>query len=334
MNTVRLPAQRQWFRLRTPEGEIKGLGRVPALLCSVAYGWVLAALPLMAFRDRENYLEYASSSLAILARNFSISPLAGMVNEPIWLLLNVAAGTVLEPEQTVRAIIFLSATTVAYLVLRAMPRQWPWLLAFLFVPQILKNHITHLRQGLGVACFLFGWFGASRSRRWIFMGLAPFIHASFFFVLMLEYVNRVLVRLKLAADVRAMAFAAAAITMGVAVGSIAALLGARQASAYAFAADDVSGFAFVFWTLMLALLASEYKTVFKQHSLAVAGTLFYLGTYFFVEVTARVFDSVLILVLLAGLSLSGRRRLLFIFGMLGWAALQWTVRLTREGSAF
>jgi len=285
--------------------------------------------------DRENYLEYARSSLVILARNFSISPLVGMMNEPIWLLVNAASGLVLGPEHTVRAIIFLSGTTVAYLVLRAMPRQWPWLLVFLLTPQVLKNHITHLRQGLGVACFLFGWFGISRSRRWIFMGLAPFIHASFFFVLTLHAINRVLMRLKLGGDVRTLAFVGVALGMGVGLGSIASLLGARQASTYDFTADDVSGAAFVFWAFVSALLLTEHKRILQEHSLAIAGTLFYLGTYFLIEVTARVFESIFILVLLAGLSLSGGRRLLFIVCMLSWGiVLQWMVRLTQEGSAF
>jgi hypothetical protein len=320
--------------LRNPAGELRSLGRVPAAAIALVYAVILASLPLMAFRDRENYLEYATYPLDLLDRYLALSPLAALVNEPVWLLINAALGVLLSPQNVMRQVIFLSAFTVAYLGLRAARSNWPWLLLFLLLPQVLKNHITHLRQGAAIAIFLMGWFSPVRLRRVILMGLAPFVHASFFFVLALHVLTQVLLRLRLAADIRGLVYISFAAGVGIGLSTIASLLGARQAQEYEFAAAEISGAGFVFWTLMVALFLFQGKKIIRDHALAVAATLFYLGTYFFVEVTARIFESVLLLVLLAGLNLTRWRRWAFLGGMVLWEGLQWYLRATRPGTVF
>jgi hypothetical protein len=59
-----------------------------------------------------------------------------------------------------------------------------------------------------------------------------------------------------------------------------------------------------------------------------------LGTYWLIEVTARIFESGLPLVLLAGLSLSGWRRVVFLFAVLGSGSLMWLMRLGQPAMGF
>jgi len=330
---VKVVATQDVPQLADADGTLRPLGRLPAAAFALLYGVTLASLPLMAFQDRDNYLDYAHTASVLLARSLE-HPLIGLVNEPVWLLLNTVLSFVLTPEEVVRTIIFLPATIVAYVLLRAGSKNWAWLLLFLLLPAVLKNHISHLRQGAGLAVFLLGWHSSRRAVRWILMGLAPFVHASFFFVFGLYGLTRGMLRLRLANDVRFVVQTGVALGVGVTLGALVAWLGARQAGSYQFAGTDVSGIGFAFWLFVCGLLLSERDSSSEHHPLAQAGVLFYLGTYFFVEVTARVFESLLPVVLLAGTSLSRGRRLVFVFALAAWIGVQWYVRLTRDGPVF
>jgi hypothetical protein len=333
VNAELLTAGGNVTRLAADDGALRPLGRLPAAAIALLYGLTLACLPLMAFQDRDNYLDYARDASVLLARSFD-NPLIGLVNEPLWLLLNAALGLVLTPEQVVRTIIFLPAAVVAYVLLRASARNWAWLLLFLLLPAVLKNHITHLRQGAAIAVFLAGWHSDRRIPRWALMGLAPFVHASFFFVLGLHVLSGLLDRLRLANDVRAVVQTAVALVIGISLGAIAVLLGARQASGYEFAGTQVSGAGFAFWLLVCAVFLSARQRSTAEYSLAQAGIVFYLGTYFFVEVTARVFESLLPVVLLAGCSLQKGRRIVFVLALAAWTVVQWIARITQDGPIF
>jgi hypothetical protein len=298
--------------------------RLLSLMLAITYGGFLASLPLKVFSDRTSYLNYAAYSWDILNQNWSHSPLVALANEPLWLLINSCLAYFLPVELTLRVIIFVPAAVVAWIVLQQSPRKFVWLVLILLFPAVIRNHITALREGMALAVFLLGWFSKSKPLRWLAMGCAPFIHSSFFFVLGLLGLARMALKLHLGPDLRTLLFAATGIFMGLLVGRLSSLLGARQASEYNFTmAENASGLGFIFWALVLVVMCLQGRCYMRLHAFELGTILFYLSTYFFIEISARIFESSLLLVLLAGLQLTGWRRAVFLMLILCLTALQY-----------
>ncbi|BBR38831.1 hypothetical protein WP3W19E03_13560 [Aeromonas veronii] len=294
-----------------------------ALFYSAALVYII---PMEGILDRSNYLVYASSSDVIFARYFVNGLLSVLTNEPVWLFLNVTLSKYLTSEQVVYTFILVSSFISSYLILKVSPKYFFILLLFLFVPQVISKYVVHLRQGLAISIFLIGW-NINNKWRLLFYILAPLIHSSFFIVLLLLVYTEVLLKLKLANDLRSIAVLILGLAVGLGLGFITSILGARQANEYAFASVSVSGLAFVFWFCILTLFWLQGRHFLKQHSFAISGLIFYLSTYFFIEVTGRVFESIIIIVLISSVGLTQWRRSIFIFLLLCFVILSWTLRI-------
>ncbi len=301
--------------------------RLLSLALAVMYAGVLASLPLEVFKDRGNYLTYASAAPLILERYISGGPLTVLANEPVWLLLNSLLGAIFSPETVVRLLIFFPAGIVAWLTLQHRRRWMGWALLFLLFPAVIKNHIIHLRQGVAIALFLLGWYARRRQWRWTLWLLTPFIHVSFFFVLAIYTLVHTAKMLRLAVDLRTLVTLCAAIAISLSLPWLASKMGARQAFEYNLREVDVSGLGFLFWSSILIILFSQGRTFLQRHSFEVAMLVFYLGTYFLGAVSARIYESALLLVLLSGLQLEKYRRAVFLVGITGFVILDYYLRL-------
>jgi hypothetical protein len=202
------------------------------LFIALFYGLGLSVLPVDAFVDRDNYLIYASSSLQIFSRYLDYGFWTVLFNEPIWLATNMFLGILLSPENVLRVIIFFSASVTAYLVLRHEAKYFIILMLILFLPQVIKNNIIHLRQGLAIAVFLCGWFSARQNVRYAFFTFACLIHSSFFIIIFLIAINHFLIRFRLGVEIRAIVVFIGGIFVGFFGLWLAGLLGARQADQY------------------------------------------------------------------------------------------------------
>jgi hypothetical protein len=303
------------------------LQRVFLASFSLFYGYVLQALPVMQFKDRANYLNYAENSSEILTRYVEDGLIALLANEPVWLVVNSFLALFLDPESVIRAIVFISASLFAYVFTRADPRNSLWLMLFLLMPQMLKNFITHLRQGLGLAIFFAGYFASRRALGWLLMAAAPLIHASFFFVVAFVMLPAILRNMRLAVDVRLLTMGGFSLFISLSIGFIAALVGARQISSYEFAMTDVSGLGFLFWLAVAGLFVLQGKIHLERHQAAAGVLLLYLLSYFLVEVTARIFESGMPLVLLAALAMTSWRRWAFVSLFVVYSVILWMMRL-------
>lgn len=301
---------------------------------ALIYALVLANLPLMVFMDRANYLNYSTYAGEIFGRYYERGVIALFVNEPLWLLVNIALRLMLSPEGVVKAIIFSSAFIFSYAFLRADPKNIFWLVLFLLLPQVLKNYITHLRQGLAISVFLSGYMSQKRMIRGICIMVAPFIHVSFFFILLLVFFEHIGKRLRFAIDVRSLNGLILAVLLGIGTLNIASWLGARQGYEYSLGTQMETGLGFVFWSCMLILMILQGKRYLDRYSLPVLGILFYLGMYFLSPVAARVFESILPLVLLAVLALNGWRKLAAQWSLLAYFIFQWVFGFMRGGPMF
>lgn len=291
---------------------------------ALLYSLVLTSLPLNIFRDRASYLGYATFS-DVIFQSYAVQGVTSLLsNEPIWLLINMALANFMPPDVVLVVIIGVPAFITAWLVLRSKPEHSIWLLLFLLYPGVVKNYIIHLRQGLAIAIFLVGWFSTRHSLRWLLIAMTPFIHASFFFVVAILLLAEFSRKIRLSANFSLFLFAAATVVIIFSLQWAASSLGARQADQYELlSTGGASGAAFVFWIAMLALMLLEGKGFLRQHRFEAGSMILYLATYFLVPITARVFESTLILILIAGLDLSGNRGRLFKYSILSFGLLQW-----------
>lgn len=301
---------------------------------AVTYGFVLSQLPDVQFMDFNNYLSYADNSWLVVLAYADDGLLRTLSNEPIWLLMNAGLSIFLDPATIVRTIIFFSATSIAWLTLRYYPRHFVWLIFFLILPQVMKNYLVHLRQGAAIAVFLWGWFAVHRSTRWLLLGVTPFIHASFFFILALLALTWLLRSARVTHAIRATMYFSVATTVVFSLDVLAELLGARQFGEYEFIRPIVGGFGFLQWAMVLGVILTSGKTWLREHAFENGILIFYLATYWLIEVAARIFESGLIILLLAGLSLPGWRRRVFLGIVLGAGALDWLLRISRPAFGF
>jgi hypothetical protein len=301
------------------------------LLASLIYSLALVYfIPINdLITDRLNYLTYASNSDVIALSYLSKGLLSFIFNEPVWLAINIVLNQFLSPERVVSVIVFFSALVSAYLVLKTNPKYFLFLLFILVFPQVIKNYIIHLRQGLAISIFLLGWFTHSKPYRWILFGLTPFIHASFFFVLFLLAYVSILKNTKFAFDLRTIAVVILGLAIGLGLNLIAKLLGARQATEYQFSTTNVSGLGFIFWLCIFILYSLQGRSFVNNHVFAISSIAFYLTTYLLFEVTGRIFESTTIIVLLAGLDLTAWRRKFFLAAIALFILFSWLLRLNQ-----
>lgn len=293
-----------------------------------AYALSLSALPVHVFSDRQSYLNYATDSLFLLVRNWQQGISVFLANEPVWLLLNAGSSSFLTPENTVRLIVFVAAFIVSRYILTSSAYSLPLSIMLLLFPVLLRNHLCALRNALATSLFLIGWYSKTQLRRWIFLLLAPFVHISFFIILLLTLVGKMLVRLRFAADVRQVAFIIIGILFAASAVTIAQMVGARHGYSYqgVVRADEVSGLGFLFWFFVLGLMFLEGKTYLREHVLCVAAITFYLTSYLFTDIGARAFESVVALVLIACTFLTGFRRRLFLAVVVVYMAVFYALR--------
>lgn len=319
------------YSLGTPR--LSSAGKVyVSVAIALVFAIFLAALPVDQFVDRDAYLAYAEGSLAIFVLNAANGVATVLVNEPLWLLINGLLSVFFDAESCVRIIVGVSAYLVARSVTKNNFQQIFAVLLFMLLPQFLKNYVIHLRQGLAIAVFMIGWYRFDGRRGWGVMLLTPFIHASFFFLIFFLFLNRLLEAIRASATIRVIAFFAVGVFLSFATIWLAAGLGARQAGEYqGSAAADSSGLGFLFWLMFGCIYALQGRKFLRENMLAVGVLIFYLAGYFFLPVAARIFESALLLILIAGLDLTNYRKTAFWILFSFYFFAQWYPRLSLPG---
>lgn len=303
------------------------ISRTLIAILAFVYALTLASLPFFAFKDRQNYLNYATYPEVILGLTYSANPIAVLFNEPLWLFTNITLSSFLSPEATVRTIIFVPAFMLSYLMFRASPRNWFWIIVFLLTPSVLTLNTTHLRQGYGVAIFLLGWININKLRGKLAILSAPFIHTSMFFVLAQIYLQYIMRKFRMSSNLQIVIYFIYILVISMSLSYIVLILGARQATVYDFVAGGVSGIGFIFWFFIFLLFMSENKSFIRKNLLQINGLILYLVTYFLVEVSARIFANFIPLILVAGLELHGIRRIMFLTSIVSFSIFHYSIKL-------
>lgn len=294
--------------------------KIVVFLLSITYAFFLSNLKIDAFKDRDNYFVYASSSWDILTANLSQSIVSTLSNEPLWLLVNSTLSLFLIPENVVRCLIFFSSFVTAYFLLNVSPKNIILLILILIFPQVIKNYIIHLRQGFALAIFILGWFSVNNNKKILFFLLAPLIHSSFFFIITLLGFSYLISRMRLNYDISIVFNILIGLFFGLNLAYISSFFKVRQAETYDFTADNISGLGFIFWFFVLLTYLIEGRSFIQKNILSINFLVFYLVLYFFIEVSGRIFESVAVFVLMSGIFLTGLRKVLFVSGFIFYLA--------------
>ena len=282
------------------------------IFTSLFYAGILTSIPVDVFMDRDNYIIYAKSYDVIFHRYHDSGLISILFNEPLWLLYNWFLSFFFIPEDTVRFTVFISAFITAYYTLKVKPSNFILLVLFLLYPQVLIKYTVHLRQGLAVAIFLIGYYSYNKANKTLFILLTPFIHLSFVFVLFIYSLIIVMRKMKIDVYLVLMSIFIIGLSISYLLPIIAKISGARQADEYMFDMTNVSGFGFLFWAAILMVFLCQSRKFIEKNIFPISAMIFYLSTYFFIEVTGRIFESMLVIVLLSAVQLSNWRYIAFL----------------------
>ena len=155
-----------------------------------------------------------------------------------------------------------------------------------------------------------------------------------FAILLLLVLTFLARKMRLAADLRSLTYVFVGLAAAVSLGIVAQFYGARQSDEYEFSAGEISGLGFVFWLAVAGIFAIGGREFQRRQAFAMGSIIFYLCAYFFVEISARVFESAMVVVLLAGLQLPGWKRQLYCTAIFMFAALSWMLRLNQPWLGF
>lgn len=288
------------------------------IVVSFVYAMLFVSFPMDGVVDRDNYLNMAAASPLILAGFVGQGLLPSLTNEPVWLLTNIFLNLFFAPENAVRIIIFFSAFTCSFVVLKHNPKAFIFLLFVFFAPQVVKNFISHLRQGMAIAVFMLAWYCWKPRLRVILFLLTPLIHSSFFIVLSIFVICWLVKKLRFALDLSFIVYSAIGIMLGLGISVISSMLGARQSGDLlnSYAAGG-SGIGFLFWGIILLIFLLQGRYFAQQHGFSIAMVLFYLTVYFVSPIAGRVFESTMLVVVLSIWALTNWRKmsamLLYVF---------------------
>jgi len=285
------------------------------LIIALVYGILLVYLiPVEAVLDRQNYLNSAQNGWSdlILLGYINEGFIKVIVNEPIWLLLNISLSKLLEPDLIIQVFVFVPAFLTAFILVNKHKENLFFILIILLFPQVIKNNIIHLRQGIAIMVFLISSFTKNKKAKYILLGITPFIHSSFFIVILLKIYIYIIERIKLKFHLKIYLTAMLSLTLGIFILILAGFFGATQAGVYTDVKYEVSGIAFIFWSFILMIYFWEGKTYGNKYFFVIASVILYLSTYFLTPVTARVFESSLTLVLVSGINMKEIRKNMFL----------------------
>lgn len=319
------------FNLQTERPALQSFHK---MLIPLVYGMAMCLLPDPKFKDFMNYIEFINNISVIADDYFDRSLLVIITNEPLFIIINLTLSLFFSNETALRILIFVGAFASLWAVLRNHPRHFLLVILIFLFPQVMKNYLVHLRQGLAIGLFLFGWYMTAPRLRLFIIGLTPLIHASFFIIIFILCLSWLIHKAKFDAFVNVLISAAVLFFIVINLGTIAELFGARQVGWYKFTVSNLSGFGFVFWFALFSVCFLSSKTWLRNHIYEINMIVFYLAGYWLIDVGARVLESGLILICLAGLSLQYNRKIVFYFLLLGVNLSLWASRFNMSGLGF
>lgn len=283
------------------------------IYASVTY--ILAEISKSGIPDRDAYLNFYARAYDYLSIRWDEGYLVFFSNEPLWTLLNYyLKNTFSNYSDTVvlSVLIFISSYIFCNSILRLVSDKKTIayvLFIFLFSDPIIKNFIAHIRQGFAMSIFFYALNFRSFFPRISLIVSTTMIHSTFMLII-INYIYNFFSK-KTVPGLRVFIYAIMANILVLSFYILLEFLKARQLSALSVP-QDLSMNGFIFWFFILLLFMLQNRQFYRENIQSYYILVFYLNSYFLINYSARFLESLLPLILISGLNLSGNYRNIFI----------------------
>lgn len=264
---------------------------------SLIYALLLTILPNYLFRDREEYIVYATYSSSILESSNSLTLL---FNEPLFLFYNKMLSYIFPSNLIPKVSVFFISFTLMYFIVIKANSFLRFLLGFFlvfFVQYTFHLQLVVLRQGIATALLMwFVYFFWGQKKFYPSCFLLPFFHSSFFIIVFVLLYDNFLSYFIKGVKKRLVLIAITTSILSFILLEFARILGVRQASQSHLMQNDNGGGGFILFSFILLILFfrgmnNVYKDKFGR--MAILGIIVYLAFYYTVPVSGRIISSFL-----------------------------------------
>lgn len=270
----------------------KDISILICVIVAIIYALLLAQIPELLFRDRDNYLRYADRPSHVFNENLKFGFLYAISNEPLFLAANYLLGLIFDPLLIPTIFAFITCFTLSFFLMKETKGFFLKIIALLytfFIPFLFHLQLVTLRQGFAVSIFLIITMLTKDKKVWLRASfILGFVHTSFLIVfafLFLEYILK-----NKDYKLKIVIYIITSVGMALSILFIGSLLGARQTEVYENAQTSASGLSFLLYLSLLFLLLSrgeEYLNTCPYSSIAILGLTCYTSLYFTSPISGR-----------------------------------------------
>lgn len=294
----------------------KSLREICRVLISLIYAYLFARLPHELFKDRGPYLSYITDSASKIDNYLSTGGVIKLLsNEPLFLYFNKfmyeSLYTKVSPELILKGYVFWISFIFCLFLLHSRKSIFLALFSvalFLCIPFSYMIQLTALRQGLGLSIILLALIlglKVNGNKLLTLVFIMGFVHSSIFIMFVLLIVDRFHRKLSFFNDItsRVIYQISVALIMSILGLKVASILGMRQGEEYSMVFNNVSGYSFLMYFLILITLLINYKgeksSIFLQNNtffISISGIIFYLSAYWFSPLAGRMISLYIIFI--------------------------------------
>lgn len=278
--------------------------------------------------DRVNYINYAQIELNLSTLDVHDELLKFLINEPLFFLIVALIQFITDNFiYSIRFLIFIISYLGGVYVYKKTNNLYLTVL-ILFFPQVYGNYVMSLRQGAALAFFLIGLIINNRIR-YFFILCTPFIHNSFFLTIIFYAIGCIYLKYNLSLYKSILISMVINYIIFNNILIFATEMGVRQASdynAYGGATDEVSGYGFILWIIILLLYIFGFRKInihdtYIKYDIvnvhfSLISIIFFLFSYFTIPPLARSIQNSAIIILVLSVYLTGNIYKLFILLMI------------------
>jgi len=312
-----------------------------ATFFSLIYAWSILQLPILSSIDSVNYLYYAHNSFLVLVVRFDKGIVYGLLNEPVWLLINYFFAFIFNnnPKSVVFALSFLVSFSLCFYSYRfnIKVRNIPIVFFLLLFPMLIANSVVNIRGGVALVIFLLAFFSKNKKLKYFLFLLTPFIHISFSLIIIFYFLVSWISNIKVTTYSKIALIFLAILFLSIFLNNVSSDAIRQLGNTHKI---SFSGIGFLFWFIffLIEIIFLDIKKFFvydkKFYLLGISFLIFYLMNYFVFYGSARIVQVGLFFIILSLFYLKYIGRLFGSSMLLLFLIHDWYNRLSDKGLGF
>ncbi len=274
-------------------------------LIALLYSFVLTFIPNDIIVDRINYLNYSENSILIFLSRLNFDNIFLLFNsEPLFLIINIIINFFIkDPITSLKVLIFIFSFLFVIGFVHNKNINYYDLLFIILFPIVLLKFTVHLRQAVAMSLFYYFFNKNNLKVRMLPLLLASLVHSSFFFVLSLFLVTKVLNKCGLLFSIRVLVYIFISLLFSLFIINFFNYIGDTQRADIYINSVTKSGIIIYVWLVFLFIfILFSLKNVALQSNinidLIIFSIIFYLIAYFYSSTAPRLFESFVPLILI------------------------------------